>query len=160
MKRWIIVGGLIALLIIALPFVLPGPSDKELISQALKESIKAGREGRAGSVLDLLSSSFTVNDQQYGSRRNIAKFIKDAKPDLEISNSEPVIQGDTATIDSPAKISLTFPAYSVALKSLHLEFAKELGTRFLIFPTRDWKLVKVTVPEEVVNEVTSQFPSE
>lgn len=134
----------------------PGPSDAELIKTALKESIEAGKEGRPGSVLDLLSRNFTVNEEFAGGRANIAKFIRDSKPNLTIEDTEPVVTGETASINSPARIELRFPAVGFNVREVNLKFRKESGTSFLIFPTKVWKLESATVPPEVVSELASQ----
>ncbi|HMS54796.1 MAG TPA: hypothetical protein PKA27_05305 [Fimbriimonadaceae bacterium] len=151
--------GILAVLLLAgIGYMIfkPGPSDAELIKAALKDSIEAGKEGRPGSVLDLLSRNFTVNEEFAGGRANIAKFIRESKPNLTIENPEPNVSGVSATIDSPARIELRFPAVGFNVREVNLKFRKESGTSFLIFPTKVWKLESATVPPEVVTELASQ----
>lgn len=157
MKKVGIIFAILAVVVVAVPLLTPQPSDKIQIQNALKEAIKAGKEGRPGSALELLSRNFSVNSETYGTGRNVAKFIKDAKPDIELASTEPLINGDTATIEGPATVSLSIPKMSAELASIKLEFQKEDSKRWLIFPAHDWKLVNVMVPEDVVNQVASQF---
>lgn len=140
----------IALLALILPMALsPGKNDQVLIEEALAESIKAGREGRPGSVLDLLSQSFEINGQEVANRNQIARAIRDYKPDVTLERTLAEVQGDTASITSPLKLKLQPPLnaeYNVP--NVVLEFQRENTTKLLIFPDKKWKLTKVTVPPE------------
>lgn len=133
-----------------------GPSDRELIQTALKESIDASREGRPGGVMEYLSKNFSVNDEQFGTR-DIAKTIRDLKPHVELESTEPLIAGESATITSPVKLSMSIPPMNYSLAQVTLSFTKESATRWLIFPTKKWRLTRVEIPSEVVEEVKSQF---
>src|SRR5205823_5873078 len=101
------------------------PSDAEQIRTALSESIKAGKEGRPGSVMELLGKNFSVNDQVYGTHTNVAQFIRDKKPDIEIADPTPKIDGDTATITSAATVSLSLPQFKIDVRQVTLHFKKE-----------------------------------
>lgn len=131
-----------------------GPSDKELIKVALDEAIQASKEGRPGGVLELISQRFAVNGESYGTR-DISKTIKDMKPDVAISNPEPTVKGNSATITSGVNLSVM--AMTTNIPDVTLKFAKESGTKWLIFPTKKWRLVEVSIPNTVIDEVRSKF---
>lgn len=129
----------------------PQRPDAELIREALAESIQAGKEGRAGGVLELLSNEFKINDQTVASFRDIARVVRDYKPDVEVTNQEPVVQGDTAAIVSPVKIKTGFPLNrTFTVPNVRMEFRKESGTKWLIVPTKVWRLHRVTLDSEFV----------
>jgi hypothetical protein len=137
-------------------FFAKGTSDAEQIRQALRESIDAGKEGRAGSVLDLLSRQFSVNDSIAPTAREIARVVRDAKPDVEIENWEPVIRGDTATLVTPVLLSLGMPfRVSLRVPEVRMEFQKENSVKWLIIPAKQWKLRRVRVPEESLREMAA-----
>lgn len=125
--------------------------DQILIERALEESIKASREGRPGSVLDLLSQQFKVNDGEMMSRMDIAKAIRDYKPEVTLGSKVARVQGDAAAIVTP--VTLTTPApftLSFTVPEATLEFQKESGVKWLIIPEKRWRLTKVTVPESAL----------
>lgn len=153
-------AGIAALLVLVVVIVgsgiLGGPSDKELIQTALKESIAASREGRPGGVLEYLSNSFSVNDEKFGTR-DISRTIKEMKPDVELETTDPIIAGESATITSPVKLSMSIPPVSYTVSQVTLAFTKESATKWLIFPTKKWRLTRVDIPDQVVQEVRDQF---
>jgi hypothetical protein len=124
-------------------------SDQQLIEQALNDSIAASKAGRPGSVLELLSQNFKVNDEEYGSRSQIAKAIRDYRPDIKLQSTAAQVEGHSAEINSNIDLSLSGPLpLSLTIPNAKLQFEKELGTKWLLFPDRRWKLVRVTIPEE------------
>lgn len=133
-----------------------GKSDKELIKVALDEAILASKEGRPGGVLDFISRNFEVNGQQYGAG-DIAKTIKEMKPDVTIEKPDPTVSGDTATITSPVRLNVLTMGMNIS--EVTITFARETGTKWLIFPTKKWRMVEVDVPDSVVQEVQSQYGS-
>jgi hypothetical protein len=146
-----VVLGLGAIFIgILIVFVTGGQrSDEELIRLALAESIEASREGRPGGVMDHLSDQFMINEQSPGTRVQIAKFIRDSKPEVEVLDPNPVVHGDTAEIVSPVRIQVNYFAFSAdeTIPDVRLQFEREEGRRFVFFPARKWRLVHVQVPE-------------
>lgn len=156
-KLWVGLGATVFIVIGVLGSgILGRPSDKELIQTALKESIEASREGRPGGVLEYLSANFTVNSEQYGTR-DIAKTIREMKPHVELERDEPSISGDSATITSPVKLSLSLPPVSYTVGQVTMSFSRETARKWLIFPTTRWRLKGVDVPEQVVEDVRQQF---
>lgn len=155
-----IVGALVALVVIGGGAIgmgaFGGPSDEELIKQALDDAILASKEGRPGGVLEFISQKFTVNDEQYADR-DIAKTIKDLRPNVEVENPTPTIQGDRATIVSPVRLSVTLPPVGTKLSQVTIKFERESGFKWLVIPTKKWRMVQVEMPEHVVEEVKSQF---
>lgn len=133
-----------------------GPSDEQLIKVALDEAILASKEGRPGGVLEFISQKFAVNGEQYGSR-DISKTIKDLKPSVEIEKQSPTISGDTATITSPVRLSVSLPPVGTTLSEVTIRFEKENGMKWLIFPTKKWRMVQVEMPDSVIEDVKNQF---
>lgn len=127
----------------------PRPSDEELIGRALDESIRASREGRPGSVLDLLSPSLTVNEEGVPYRREIAEFVRKSRPDVEVRNRKPTISGDVATIESPVRVSSSLPAVPLehTFERVVITLEKERTREWLVLPGRRWRVTKVTIPE-------------
>lgn len=132
-----------------------GPSDQELIDQALAEAIKAGREGRPGSVLELLSNEFRLNEQQIGSRSQVARAIRDYKPDVSVANTTAVISGDGAVIESPVTLRAQPPIpLSFEIPMVRMEFQRENATKWLVLPDKRWRLSRVTIPTDVFNQIS------
>jgi hypothetical protein len=157
-RAFLIVGTLLLMLIGGKVFIaLNSPQDdRKQIQEALADSIKASKEGRAGGVLDKLSANIKYNDQDVaGASRDIARYIRDNKPDIEVQNTDPDVKGDEASIVSPVtlKMSLLGQSMSRELKEVTLIFRKEPDRAFLIFPTTRWKLAEVRVPDTSVSSL-------
>lgn len=147
----LIIGGALYLLL------APGPSDADQIRTALRESIKASKEGRPGGVIEYLSDSFTVNGQSYGNTAQIAQTIRQYKPDVTVESDDPVVVGDVATITTPVTLEQSLMHVSLKVSSVTFTFHREAGTSWLIIPTKRWKLEGVSIPPEVIQQVSSQF---
>ena len=87
-RTTLIVAGIAGVLLVARAMLF-GPSDRELIDAAVKESVLASREGRPGGVLEYLSNSFTLNSESGLDRKEISRFIKSGKPEVVIRNPQP-----------------------------------------------------------------------
>ena len=124
--------------------------DKAMIQETLRQSLQASREGKSGSVLEALSNSLKVNDNEAtGNFRQIANFIKNQKPDIEVSNQEPIVTGDEARITSPVKIHTSLPIVgdkTVTVKDVVMVFKRETGREYLVFPVKKWRLAEVQAP--------------
>lgn len=155
MKAFLALGMLLVLLLggkVILSVMQP-QDDKKLIQDALTESILASKEGRPGGVMDKLSANIKYNNQDVGGNdRDIARYIRDNKPDIVVENIDPEVKGDEATIVSPVSLKLSFLGQSVEkqLKNVTLVFRKESDREFLVFPTTRWKLAEVRVPDASV----------
>jgi len=105
-------GGALVLALIGMfvASLLNQPSDKQLILQALDESIAASRAGRPGGVLEYLSRNLTWNGDEGVNRMEIADYIKRAKPEVTVMHREVVLDGDTATITTPVNVKLSMPS--------------------------------------------------
>ena len=146
MKKWLIGIGAAALVsALCIPMFF-GPSDQKLIKEALQESVKASREGRPGGVMDYLSSSLKVNEEDVENRGEIGRYIKNARPEVVIENPTPVITGDTATVVSPVTVTFSIGPVSqpARIERVVITLAKETGTRFLIFPAPKWRIKEIT----------------
>lgn len=123
-------------------------SDEQLIKDSLAESIRASKEGRPGGVLEILSRQFQINGQTISNETEIARYIRDTRPNVEVLQPDPFIQSNVATIKSDVKLSMPgpFSAVGTTLEDVELKFQKESTMKWLIFPDRQWKLVEVKVP--------------
>ncbi len=152
-SKWLLGFLLLILVVFGIKAVMTmnGPSDEKLVQQALAESIKASREGRPGGVMEYLSDSLKLNDQEPG-KRQIADFIKNSHPDISVSDTEPVIRQSegTAQINSPVRIKLSFPggaSVDKTIPNVTMKFQREDARVWLVIPTKQWRLVEVTVPQ-------------
>lgn len=158
-KRALLILGTLLVLLVggrAIVIKMHPQSDTEAIRQALADSIQASREGRPGGVMDKLSDNISYNGQNEGGyQRDIARYIKTSKPDVEVENMDPVVTGDEATIVSPVQLTLSLLGQSVTkqIKEVTLVFRKEPEREFLIIPTVKWKLAEVRVPDSSVQDL-------
>jgi hypothetical protein len=156
---WIVVVVFTVVSIRVLVSRMNTPNDQELIQTALADSIKASKEGRPGGVMDLLSDKLKLNEMDTsGNRRQIAQFIKENQPDVNVLNKKAVIAGDEAQIISPVQLELNFLGQKVSrnMDEVTLVFRKESDREYLIFPTTKWKLAEVRVPEDAVQQLMAQ----
>lgn len=157
-KTFLIMGTLLVLLVGGRVIVgVANPQDdKTLIQQALADSIKASREGRPGGVMEKLSDNIKFNGQnENGNQRDIARYIRESKPDVVVENTDPTINGDEATIVSPVHLSMSMLGQSIdkQMKGVTLVFRKENDRDWLIIPVKKWKLAEVQVPDAAVSEL-------
>ncbi|MEZ0326760.1 MAG: hypothetical protein ACAH95_12735 [Fimbriimonas sp.] len=151
---WIIVAVIAIVGIRVAISALNAPNDQEQIQLALKESIKASKEGRPGGVMDKLSVNLKLNDlDTSGNRNQIANYIRQNQPDVTVVDPRAVITGDEAQIKSPVQLSMSLPGMKVErqLEDVTLVFRREDDRAYLIFPTKKWKLAEIHVPEESVS---------
>jgi hypothetical protein len=156
-SKWLWLVPILALLALAVGFVLANssaPPDKVLIRAALNQSIQASREGNPVGVLQQLSRSFKVNDLS-GSPMDIAKFIRDNRPDIEIpepSDAEIVINESegTARLVTPVKIKML--SMGATLNEVTIIFRKEDSFKWFVIPSRQWKVIQVYAPENQIPE--------
>lgn len=154
-----VIGGTLGLaLFVAAGIGLFGSeTDEQQIDKALKNSIQASKEGRAGGVLEYLSRDFALNEQKF-SGMQISQRIKESKPNVEVLNPKPTIGTDgTATIESPVKLSLSLPPISLDLQKVTITFEREDARRMLFFPTKQWRMKEVRVSDETYQELSSKY---
>ena len=142
-----VVGLAVLLLALRLTIFAPQQDDQKEIAQALHDSIQASKEGRPGGVLDLLSDKFKINEQSPG-RFDIAKFIREQKPDIDVANTRAVVSGDTARIDTPVHVKFSYLTqnFDQKIDNVTLVFQKEEGHKYIFFPDTEWHLTDVEVP--------------
>jgi hypothetical protein len=125
--------------------------DKTQIKEALAEAIKASKEGRPGSVIDKLSENFKVNEESPGSSQ-IAGFVKNHHPEVDIKDTDPIVSSDTAQINSDITVKLDLMPGGWNFKDAQIQFKKEAAMDWWIFPTSKWHLSAVRVrPEDMPN---------
>jgi hypothetical protein len=148
----------ITLIAVRLVYFGAGQDDKALIRQALAESIKASKEGRPGGVLDKISVDFKVN-QQSPSRNDIADVIKKSRPDVVVTQPDPVVHESdgTAQINSPVKLSLDMLNQHIEreIPNVTIRFKREDSRQWLIFPSKQWRVTEVLIPAESLPEMPS-----
>jgi hypothetical protein len=124
------------------------PRDSEAIRMALRASIEASREGRPGGVLEKLSFQFRINDESPGTMFDIAKFVREQKPDVTIpepSDDAIVVTGDEAQLTTPVKVKM--PMMDLDLDEVTIRFRKEQSLAYFFLPVKVWKVHSVSVPE-------------
>ena len=158
MKRAYAVLALVLLVVVGFRAVgvLTGQKDDAtLIKESLRQSLEASRKGEPGGVLDLLSSSITVNgESQGGVTTQVADFIRKQKPDIEVQNQHPIVTGDEARITSPVTIKADLPmvgTQTIPMKDVVLTFHKETGRALLFLPVPKWRLTGVTAPSDALS---------
>lgn len=135
----------------------PQEDDRTAIRRVLSESIAASREGRPGGVMDKLSSGLKVNNEEAGSNlREVANFIKKQRPEIVVSNPNPIVTGDEARITSPVEMSVSFlgQTRNIHLKDVTLLFRREDARTFGVVPTKTWKLAEVTGATPSIADLT------
>lgn len=145
-----VTGGVVALLLVGKLALglLSNVDDKTLIVEAVKDGLKASKEGRPGGVLEKLSASLTVNGEgSPGAKGQIADYIKKLKPDVEFKTLEPQVFGDEARIETPATMAVHILGMnqSVDLKNVTITLKREDTYEYLIFPKKAWRITDVRV---------------
>lgn len=130
-------------------FYATAPSDEQLIERALEEAIVASKEGEPGGVLEHLSRSMVYDGQQVLDWNKVSQYIKAAKPIIVVDASRPRIDGDQAIIVADIEFKAGFQAFSIdnSIDNVEIRFAKESGTRWLIFPSPHWRIIEVSAPK-------------
>jgi len=145
MKRTLTIVGCAAfLLLLATPFLFQ-PKDQDLINQALKESVDASREGRSGSVMEYLSRSLKYNEIPVENRAEVARYIRNSKPEIYLENTAALINGDSAQVVTPADLRVAVGPMPVTLHidRVVITLGRETGTRFLVLPAPIWRIREV-----------------
>ncbi len=148
-RFWIVpVLGLLVVGAIVGWFNVSQPNDQVLIRRALDQAIAASRDGQPGGVLEKLSFSFKINRQSPGSMFDVAKFVQQQRPDVEVPefpDSDIRVSGDVASLTTPVKVSML--TLSFDLPTVDITFRKEESLAFFFIPTRAWKVAEVSAPE-------------
>ena len=143
MWRWIL--GIVLFIGVAasMTFVYVfGPTDEQLIQEALEESIQASREGSSGGVLSRLASNFTYNNEGIGARTDAARWIQTLRPEISVFSREIIKDGEKARIVTPVKVTFA-GGINVDLETVTVTFKKSTGTRYVVFPYADWQIESV-----------------
>ena len=142
---------------------LRAPDDAKLVREALTEATKAAREGRAGGVLDNISTSVALNGQQFGTDsvnpRQISDTIRRFSPDVKLDSTEATIAGDEARVVTPASVSYGILAAraTVPLGKVTIVLRKEADRDFLIVPTHRWRVTGIEIPSEEAQKILGAF---
>lgn len=159
MKKPILIAAAVLVLLVGIRAIMSmgGGDDKQMIREALAESIQASKEGRPGGVMDKISDKLTVNNEQFR-KGQVFDVIRDMKPDVEVLTQDPVLMGDEAQITSPVRLRLKLPvgngsAFDQTINDVTLVFAKESATEWLVIPTTKWRLKEVRLPDDVMSQL-------
>lgn len=142
---------LVALIALGLGAYLSGPSDEQLVREALQDSIEASRNGQPGGVLEHLSRSLTFNEVPVESRQDVANFIRNSRPSVELLTSDPPIrfEGSTAEMVADFHVAVAFGMVSIdqSIRGVVVRFRRESGTRWLVLPASRWRIAEVSAPD-------------
>lgn len=143
----VVLAGVIAVLVAArLGLFSSKVSDQELIESALTDSLAAAKEGRSGAVLDFVSNQFTAHTDFPLDRSQIAKYVRENHPEVDVLNKTATISSESAVIVTPVLVRVPFGPgadYSHKFKDVKLTFKKEDSLQWLIIPSKKWRLVEV-----------------
>ena len=157
MKFWIAIVALV-LVIFGYGYFATRPkgTDQQQIQVAIKDSIAASKKGQAGGVLEKMSDAFEINGAK-PQMKQVADTIRKVKPDIDVLQSGAAIEGDQATVLSPVHLSANFlgQAVDVTIPNVQLQFEKEDGHAWLIFPVHSWRLKSVQLPPDVLSNFQS-----
>lgn len=133
--------------------------DQKLIQEAITEAIKAGKDGRPGGVLDNISIDFRINDQDAGSRFQIADYVKKMKPEVQLPPYTAQIFGDEAIITTPMtlNVGILTARTDIPLKDVTIKMRKEDARKWLVIPTHRWRVAEVKVPQDAVPSALMGF---
>jgi hypothetical protein len=147
MRLAAILLALLAVAGIAFQALRSGPSDQEAITQAVEEAVRASREGQPGGVLEHLSRSLTYNDVPVSERGELAKFIRDSRPQVVFDSTQATIDGERAVIQTGAQIEMRLGPVPLSqrIDKVTIVLGKETGFRFLIVPTPKWRIQNIEV---------------
>ncbi len=129
-----------------------GPTDQQMIDHALTEAVQASKEGRPGGVMDYLADRLKVNSDEFGSRQ-VANFIKDSHPDINIPKAPAIVSGDQARITAPVSVKVSYMGFNVdkTIDNVSLVFDRSEGHVWLFIPVKKWRLSQVLVPQDITN---------
>lgn len=119
-----------------------GPTDEQLIHQALDKSVASSKEGSPWGVLDQLRGEFTFNGEMIRSRAEVVKFIRDTKPSITLGERSLRIQGDEAFLTVPVSVVFEGGA-AFQMPTVEIEFKRDGGFRYFVFPYPEWKMKAV-----------------
>lgn len=158
MKRILAIGAL--LFLVAGVFVVRGlltqPPDKQLIEEALEEAALASREGRPGGVFDYISKGLQLNDVEVGTGRNVADYIRNAKPRVEFLNPVVEILGDDARVISDVTVQAFPMPQPIKVSGVTVQLAKETKMNWLVIPGKQWRIVRIDAPNTNMSDFAAQ----
>jgi hypothetical protein len=129
--------------------------DRAEIEASLKSALKASREGRAGGVMEYLTSHVVVNGVHYNVDRQFSNFIRRYHPDITLGAVAPVIKGDNATVTSDIQFSVL--TNSIDIPNVTFTLHREDTRKWLLFPDQEWKVTGATAPEEQYQQILDQL---
>lgn len=140
----------VALLAIGLGAYLSGPSDEQLVREALYESIEASRNGQPGGVMEHLSRSITFNEIPVENRQDVANFIRNSRPSVNLLTQDAPIrfEGSTAEMVADFHVVVAFGFVSIdqAINGVQVRFRRETATRWLVLPASRWRISEIRAP--------------
>ena len=150
MKKWIIASAIVVLSGLTVLFIVTAPTDEQLIRRAIDQSVQASREGKPNPVLDNLTRTFTWNGQTVGlNRSEVSRYVRLGKPEIDLGHYKPEINGEEARVVTDAHIKIEFQSlkFDQTVPGIEIKLKREMGTRWLVFPSARWKIYEVTAPD-------------
>lgn len=139
---------LLAALIVFFVLRQPPPPDQDQIIAQLEAARAAGEQNSAGGVLSIVSSDFTTNSGYLHNKQQLGLFLYKQMRDggrvgVTLSPPTVVVQGNQAT--STCRINVrSLDANEVRYdQPVTLTWRKEDGHRFLVVPTRVWRITGI-----------------
>ncbi|MBS1707982.1 MAG: hypothetical protein JSS65_04590 [Armatimonadetes bacterium] len=148
MKKWLAIGvPSLSLLALLGAYYLNRPSDETQIQQTLKEAVLASKEGKPNPVMEAISSGFKY-DGESPDRREIARVVKEAKPEIVVLSPVPTISGNDAKVHSDVAVKFEFMGMTMdqTVKDVEITFAREAAVDFGVLPSSRWRITGVTGP--------------
>lgn len=106
--------------------------------------------------MEYISNDLSIGGETPGSR-NIIDAVKKLRPDLTLTNQDPVINGDSATVKTNVNVTLSFPPQTFNVKDVSIHLKRESSHRLLIFPASDWIIESIDVAPDRLDEIRNQF---
>ena len=78
-------------------------------------------------------------------RAEVARYIRNSKPEIYLENTAAIISGDTAQVVTPADLRIAVGPMPVTLHvdRVVITLAKETGTRFVVLPAPIWRIREI-----------------
>ncbi|MCW5936653.1 MAG: hypothetical protein KIT11_05030 [Fimbriimonadaceae bacterium] len=141
--------GLVALVLVGLiaQAYLTAPNDEALVRETLRDMVAASREGRSNPVLDGLARSFTLNGSPIEDKREVARFIRASRPQIEFESVNPQVAGDRAMVVSAVSVRADTGPFPIQQRfpQVTVSFEKTTGTRYFVLPFAKWRVTDVSI---------------
>ena len=124
-------------------------SDSDQINAQIQTAVRGAQRRSIGAVMSVVSTSYTDDNDMNADRLRfvLGRAYRGATNDIYVSMTQPIItvKGDTAQSDSTLTIRDAGPSGQVYYSHpVHLEWHKEKGFQYVIFPSTTWRVTKAS----------------